>query len=315
VRAAFASNFVPIDGGGGGGRVVTEGSAIERGKELIAGVTAVTPHLRQTLGVPLLRGRDFTDTEGLTRSAVALINHSMASQLWPGQDALGRRFRLAAGENQDWFTVVGIMADFRHYPPEGDDPPDPNAYIPIDYDPTLNTGLTIRVEGDPAGITSAVREQLRLSDPLLPLFQPQTMEELRADSFWQQRLFGMMFAVFGAIALLLAAVGVYGVLSYAVSQRTQEIGVRVALGAERSHVLRLIVGHGLRLAGAGVVLGLAGAFGVTRVIASQLYNITATDPATFGGVAAFLTLVAFLASYFPARRATAVDPIVALRNE
>ena len=315
VRAAFASNLVPISGGGGGGRVIVEGQHVERGREPSAGVTAVTPQLRQTLDVALVRGRDFTEREGLTKSGVAIVNQAMATQLWPDIDPLGRRFRLAGARNPDWFTVIGIVADFRHFPPQGDAPPAPNAYIPLPYEPTLNTGLTIRVDGDPTRITSAVREQIRASDPLLPVFDVRTMEEHRERSFWQQRLFGFMFAVFGVIALLLAAVGVYGVLSYSVSQRTQEIGVRVALGAARRDVMRLVVGHGLKLAGIGVVCGLVGAAGITPVIASQLYNIGATDPLSFAGVACFLTAVAFLASYVPARRATAVDPLIALRNE
>jgi ABC-type antimicrobial peptide transport system permease subunit len=143
----------------------------------------------------------------------------------------------------------------------------------------------------------------------------QSVEELRRLSYWQYALFGSMFAGFGIVALALASIGVYGVLSYSVSQRVQEIGVRMALGAERRNVLGLIVGQGLRLAAVGIVLGLAGAFGVTRVIGTLLYNVTATDPVSFASVAGFLALVAALASYVPARRAMAVDPIVALRSE
>jgi len=146
------------------------------------------------------------------------------------------------------------------------------------------------------------------------VFGVQSMEQHRERSFWEKRLFGFMFATFGAIALLLASIGVYGVLSYSVSQRRQEIGVRVALGAERGDVLRLIVGHGLRLAAIGVVFGLAGAFATTRVIRTELYNVTPTDPVSFVGVAMFLTLVALLASYIPARRAMAVDPLIAIRD-
>jgi ABC-type antimicrobial peptide transport system permease subunit len=147
------------------------------------------------------------------------------------------------------------------------------------------------------------------------VFQVSTMEDLRQRSFWQFRLFGWMFSTFGVIALVLASIGVYGVLSYSVSQRTQEIGVRMALGAARPDVLRLILGQGLRLAAVGVGVGLLGAFGTTRFLRTVLYNVTPTDPVSFGAVAIFLTLVALVASYVPARRAMAVDPLVALRNE
>jgi len=160
-----------------------------------------------------------------------------------------------------------------------------------------------------------VRAQIRQADASVPVAQVSSMEALRQRSFWQFRLFGWMFSTFGAIALLLASIGVYGVLSYSVSQRTQEIGVRMALGAERGHVLRLVLGQGVRLAAIGVVLGLIGAFGVTRYLRTILYNVTPTDPVSFAGVAGFLTLVAIVASYVPARRAMAVDPLVALRNE
>ena len=315
VEAAFASNFVPIGGGGGGGRVLIEGRTVERGREPSIGLTAVTPHFRKTLAIDLVRGRDFTDSEGTTKSPVALINQTMARQFWPDDDPLGRRFKLTSEPDAPWLMVIGVVADFKHFPPQGDAPPEPNAYRPLPFEPTLNTGITIRVAGDPGAIVPAVREQIRASDPMLPVFEVRSMEEQRERSFWQNRLFGFMFATYGGIALLLASIGVYGVLSYSVSQRRQEIGVRVALGAERRDVLRLILGHGLRLAGIGVLFGLAGAFATTRVIRTELYNVTPTDPASFVGVAVFLTLVALLASYVPARRAMAVDPIVALRNE
>jgi ABC-type antimicrobial peptide transport system permease subunit len=187
--------------------------------------------------------------------------------------------------------------------------------VPYSFDPALNTGLTIRVASNPAQITAAVREEIRASDSTLPVFSAFTMDELRRRSYWQMRLFGWMFSTFGAIALLLAAIGVYGVLSYSVSQRTQEIGVRMALGADRGAVLRLVVAHGLKLAGIGVALGVAGAAAATQTIKTILYNVTPTDPLSFGGVILFLFGVAAAASYLPARRAMAVDPIVALRNQ
>jgi putative ABC transport system permease protein len=313
VQAAFASNFVPMGAGGGGGRVIIEGHAVDEGREPGIALMGITPHMRQTLGVALVAGRDMTDSEGSTRTPVALVNQAMASRMWPDSDPIGRRFRMT-GE-QEWFTVLGVIADFRHRQGGDSEPQGPAAYIPYPFDSTLNTGLTIRVAGDPAQITSAVREQIRQSDPSLPLFSATTVEQLRRLSYWQFALFGSMFATFGFVALVLASVGVYGVLSYSVSQRVQEIGVRVALGAERSDVLRLIVGQGMRLAGWGILGGIIGAAGVTWIIQSILYNVTPTDPVSFGGVALFLGLIAAVASYIPARRALTVDPIVALRND
>jgi putative ABC transport system permease protein len=314
VQSAFASNLVPMGGGGGGGRALIEGRTYERGKEPVITMVGVTPHLRRTMDVPLLKGRDFTDSEGTTRSGLALINEQMAKRMWPEADPVGRRFRLT-GDKAPWFTVIGVVADFRHDQGDNNEPQEPSAYVPYLYQQTLNTGVTIRVSGDPMQITPAAREQIRASDPMLPVFDVNTMEALRQLSYWQYRLFGSMFSIFGAIALGLASIGVYGVLSYSVSQRVQEIGVRLALGAERSHVLKLIVGQGLTLAAFGVVGGLIGAWGVTRFISTLLFNVTPTDPLSFVSVSVFLTLVAMFASYLPARRAMAVDPIVALRND
>ncbi|MGH9385537.1 MAG: ABC transporter permease [Vicinamibacterales bacterium] len=315
VQAAFASNFVPIDGGGGGGAAIVDGRPLPRGEEPEIGFTGVTSHLFKTIGVSLIKGRDFTDAEGMSRTPVAVINEAMAKKLWPDTDAVDRRFRLAQMQPEEWFTVIGVAPNIQQSDMDDDTPPDPVAYVPFPYGPSANTGLTIRVAANPASLTAAVREQIRASDPGIPLFAIRTMEEVRTSSFLQYRLFGQMFGIFGATALFLAAIGVYGVLSFSVSQRTQEMGVRIALGAARRDVLRLVVRQGVLLCAIGIVVGLAGAFGITRVIRTLLYNVTPTDPISFGGVALFLTAIAFLASYLPARRATTVDPIVALRNE
>jgi putative ABC transport system permease protein len=315
VQAAFASNFVPLSGGGSGGKVLVEGRTSDRGQEPSIAFIPASHGLRRTLGVALVRGRDITEAQDAAATPVALVNQTMARQLWGEDDPVGRRFRLTGDGHPDWFTIAGVIADFKHFQGDSDRPVFPTAYVPYRFDPTLNTGLTIRVAGEPAHITAAVREQIRESDPALPVFQVHTMEELRQRSFWQFRLFSWMFSVFGLIALVLASVGVYGVLSYSVSQRTQEIGVRVALGAGRRDVVRLVLGQGLRLAGGGIVLGALGALGATRVVKTILYNVTPTDPLSFAGVASFLIVVAAAASYVPARRAMAVDPIVALRNE
>jgi putative ABC transport system permease protein len=318
VTAAFASNLVPLSGGGGGGRLLIPGRTYPAGEEPFFGFTAVTPHLLETLGLVLTRGRTFTAAEGASKQPVALVNETMASRFWPNEEAIGRQFRIDDPAVTDAFTVVGVVRDFRHFEvgPGEDEAAPAHAYVSYPYGATPNTGLTIRVAaGDPAAVTSAVREAIRAVDSTLPLFAVRSMAEVKRLGSWQFGLFGWMFSAFGAVALLLAVTGVYGLLAYAVSQRTQEIGVRVALGAGQRDVMRLIVGHGLGLAAIGIVLGLIGSFGVTRVIGSLLYHITPTDPATFVGASLFIVVVALVASYLPTRRAMSVDPLVALRSE
>ena len=316
VVTAFASNFVPLDAGGGSGRAIVDGRAVPKGEEPTVLFTAVTPHLYKTMGLPLLKGRDFTDGEGAGNDTVAVINETMAKKLWPDKDAVGGRFRLVeTDEAADWFTVIGVAPDIRMFDMDDDTADFSVAYVPYRYGSFANIGITIRAASDPVGLAAAVRREIRASDPGLPIFNLRTMEDLRQAGFWQFRLFGYMFGIFGAVALFLAGVGVYGVLSFSVSQRTQEMGVRIALGASRSNVLALVVKQGVTLAAVGVVLGLIGAFAITRVIQSLLYDVTPTDPISFGGVAVFLAAIAVVASYLPARRATNVDPIIALRNE
>jgi putative ABC transport system permease protein len=315
VQAVFASDFVPFGGGGSGGTAIVEGLSVEPGPQPGVNLIAATARLRQTLGVSLARGRDISPREGFAKSPVALINETMARKLWAGTDPLGRRFRVDSADLPDWFTVVGIVADFKHFQGDGSPQVDPAAYVPYAFGPALNPGLTIRVAGAPASIVPMLREQLRLLDPALPVFQIATMEERRQRSYWQYRLIGLIFLSFGAVALTLAAMGVYGVLSYAVSQRTHEIGVRVALGAARRDVMRLIVGHGLALAGVGIALGTIAAGFATPLLRTVLYGVAPTDPLSFVMVSVFLVCVAGAASYLPARRATAIDAITAIRAE
>jgi predicted permease len=315
VEAAFASNMVPVSGGGGGGRVVVDGAPTEKGREPYIDFIGITPHFHRTLNVSV-RGRALTDAEGWSRTPVAIINESMAREHWPGKDAIGGRFRLIDNADaREWFTVVGVAPDIKHDEIGPDAEPVSSAYVPYAYQQTQNTGLTIRVAGPPAGITAPVREQIRAADPNLPVFQVRTMDDVRRLGFWQYELFGWIFGTTGLVGLLLASVGVYGVLSYAVSQRTQEIGVRVALGAANRDVLRLIVGHGVVLAAIGVVIGLVLAPVMTMFGRTLFYNVSPFDPASFLFVSLFLMAVAFLASYLPARRATRVDPLIALRGE
>jgi ABC-type antimicrobial peptide transport system permease subunit len=191
----------------------------------------------------------------------------------------------------------------------------PAVFVAYPHQEAANTGILVRVTGDPAAPASAIRQAIHAADPTLPVFSVTTMEELRQRGFWQHQLFGWMFTVFGALALLLGSAGVYGVLSYGVTLRTQEFGIRLALGATPREVLRLTVGQGVRLIAAGVVLGILGAFATTRVVASLLYDVTPTDPVSFVVVIVVLAAAGGLACYLPARRASRVDPLIALRAE
>jgi predicted permease len=309
--------MVPVSGGGGGGGLIIDGRPTESGREPGINFTGVTPGFLRTLGAEVTRGRDFTPAEGWSRAPVALISEAMAALHWPDGDPVGSRFRLASsGTSEDWFTIIGVAPDIQQDDVDPGDLPQPTAYVPYMYQQTLNTGLTIRVAaGAPAAITSSVREQIRQADPNLPVFAVRTMDEVRRIGFWQFGLFGWIFGAIGLGGLILAAIGVYGVLSYAVSQRTQEIGVRVALGASRRAVLRLIVGHGVTLAGIGIVVGVLMGLGLMPLAQSFFYNVSPFDPLSFAAVSVFLGLVAVLASWWPALRATRVDPMVALRGE
>jgi putative ABC transport system permease protein len=317
VVAATASNSIALGGGGGGGPIEVDGLPVERGKEPRIFWAGVTAHWFRALDVPIARGRDFTDAEGRDSSRVAVINQTMADRFWKGADPIGRRFRFVGDTGNTWFTVIGVTRDFvtGQIDPQ-EEQIQPSAFVPYPFMATLNTGFMVRTAStDPARVMPSIRAEVRGSDPILPVFEVQTMDELRELGYWQFGLFGRMFSIFGLIALGLAAVGVYGVISYGVAQRTHEIGVRMALGARAGDVLRLIVRQGMTLSAIGLVIGLVGAAGVTQVIGSLLFEVDPIDPLSFAGVALFLTSVAALASYIPARRAMAVDPVTALRYE
>jgi len=325
VSAAFASNMIPISGGGSGGRIEIDGRHAEPGHEPNIGLTGVTAHFYQTLGVPLARGRNFTDSEAAAavRTPVAVINEAMAKRFWPTSDPIGSRFRRVPDpdgprtvDDSGWFTIVGVAPDIKQDAINpGNSEIRPAAYIPYSYQQTLSTGFTIRVAGDPVSVVPAVRASIRASDPNLPIALVRTMDENRRLGFWEFALYGWIFGTIGVVGLLLASVGVYGVMAYSVSQRTQEIGVRVALGANRRDVMRLIVTQGLLLAGMGVGVGLVLGPTGTYFGRTQFYEVSPFDPLSFAAVSALLLLVALLASYVPALRATRVDPMVALRGE
>jgi predicted permease len=313
VESAFASNFVPISGGGGGNDVVIDGRTSVPGEDGI-GFIGATPHVFRTMGLPVIRGRDFTDSEGRSRTPVAVINETMASRFWPGREAVGGRFRMV--DQQVWFTVIGVIKAANLYGiSPGDSQPPSAAFVPYAYQQVPNLGLTIRMKSTPSSITAAVREEVRAADPNLAIFQVRTMEETRRLAYWEGGLFAWVFGTIGVTGLLLASMGVFGVLAYSVSQRSREIGVRMALGAGSRDVLRMVVGDGVLLAGIGLAIGVVLAPLGTRLAQSFFYRVSPFDPLAFIAVSLLLLLVAAAASYAPARRAARIDPLAALREQ
>ena len=264
----------------------------------------------QSLRIPLLRGRNFTDAEVLRSEKVIIISDLLAKEAFPNEDPLGHRLAMGMGD-LGFFEIVGVVGDIRHRELESE--PIPTMYMPSLRRNWMN--LVIRAQGDPGYLAAAVRAEVKGIDPDQPVASVKSMDEWLATSVSSHRYRTMLLALFALIALILASTGIYGVMAYSVAQRTHEIGVRMALGARRFDVLKLVVQQGMLLVVIGVVLGILGAVALTRVMSSVLYEITPKDPVTFVGVAIFLTAVALIACYIPARRATKVDPLVALRYE
>ncbi|MBN8247651.1 MAG: ABC transporter permease [Verrucomicrobia bacterium] len=274
----------------------------------------VTADYFNAMGIPVKSGRTFTAQEARSPAGSVVVNEMFEKQYFPGQSAVGRRIRLHPTQDRErWQTVVGVVRDVRQGGLAGDIMPE--VYSPDLEDAGGNLSFALRVTGDPAGLATAVRDAVAAVDPNQPLHSLMTMEQRLAGTTTSPRVNMALLGSFAAVALVLAVVGIYGVMSHAVTQRRREIGVRMALGAEPRTVLGLVIGGGLRLTLLGVAGGLAGAFALTRYLSSQLYSVKATDPMTFLGVAVALTAVALIACWIPARRASRVDPMVALRAE
>jgi predicted permease len=271
----------------------------------------VAPNFFETLRIPLIAGRVFTDSDRQKTTQVAIANQAMVRQFWPNQDAVGKRFHFFG--DPVLREIVGIVGNT--VVNQIGEEPQPLAYLPITQDYSPAATLQVRTARTPQAVIGTVRRQIQSLDTNLALTNVQTIEEVIGQGLWAPRMGAGLLTLFGGLALILAAVGVYGVLSYSVTQQTREIGIRVALGSNSSEVLRLVVGQGLRLAAIGLALGFAAAVVLTRAISSLLFGISAHDPLTFGVVSLVLALSAVLACYIPARRATKVDPIVALRYE
>ena len=311
-RSAGAVNVLPLSGNNVSGSFAIEGRApAPPGQKPNTNRRIVTPHYFTALGMPLLRGREFTEADSADAPPVVIINETFARRFFPGEDPLGKRVR--RGGADPWMTIVGMVKDVRHRGLDLDARPE--MYIPYPQLPEATMTLVLRTEGEPGRLVSAVRKEVSALDQDLPVGGIRQVAEVVADSLATRRLAMLLFGSFALVALVLSAVGISGVMAYSVTRRRHEIGVRMALGARPGDVLRLVVGQGSKLLLTGVAIGLVAAVALTRVMTSLLFGVTTTDPTTFAGVTVLLAAVALLACYIPARRATKVDPMAALRYE
>ncbi len=311
VRAATLGSTVPLFAGGFARTVFLEGQdATDRRAGKLVQITIASPHYLETLGIPLVRGRALSDIDQPNTPSAVVINETMAKRFWPDQDPIGRRFKFFGQSN--FQQVVGVAADSK-YNFIGEDP---TPYIYQATTQVYQPQLSLFVKAArPEAVLGTVRGEVQQLDRTLPLQNVYTLNEIFGQSLWAPRMAASLLAIFAGLSLVLAVIGIYGVMAYSVSQRTRELGIRMALGASRSDVVRLVVKHGLRLTIAGVAIGLVTAFALSRLIASLLLNVSPTDVLTFAVVPVVLGLAALGASYLPALRATRIDPMIALRYE
>lgn len=308
VVAAGATNNLPLTGGGGYTKVYVEGQEDTKPKEVMAGIQLATPDYFRAMGVSLLSGRDFTPQD---KDFVLVVNDTTAKKFWPGENALGKRIRFQP--NGNWATVVGVVADIKALGLTAE--PRTEMFLPVGEN-TFRTGfVVVRTNAGTEAMIPSLRAAVLAIDKDMAVFNIKTLETLVSESIAQPRFNMVLLAIFAGLALILAAVGIYGVMSYSVTQRTQELGVRMALGAQRRDIFSLVLKQGIILALIGVAIGLAGAIGLSKVLGSVLYGISATDPVTLISVAVIMVAVALMACFFPARKATKVDPLTAMRYE
>ena len=316
VTAAGATNMIPLDGNGTDRLIEIEGYEPRDEADMPdAQNRQATPGWFAAMGIPLLRGRFIERSDDDKAPRVLVVNEAFTKQYFPNGDAIGKRIRLGKLTSEfPWGAIVGVVGDVRGFALE--EPPLPTMYWPVaQVRATPSLAIVVRTQNDPAALASAVRDAIGEIDRAQPIYDMQTLDQLVGKSLDQRRFTLTLMVLFGVIALVLSSIGIYGVMAFAVTQRTQEIGIRMALGASAIDVLKMVVGSGMFLALIGVGVGLIGAFALTRLMASLLFGVSPTDLVTFGFVTAGLLVVALLACYIPARRATKVDPLVALRYE
>jgi putative ABC transport system permease protein len=315
VTKVGASNGIPLSGAGGSGTTTIDNPAFpdDRGTPE-ADQRIVTLGYFEAMGMTLLSGRVFDERDSSTGQPVAIIDETMARTFWPNEDAIGKRLKRGGRQStQPWLTIVGVVRHVRYRTLE--EPSRVQLYMPHAQVPTTGMSLAIKTEVDPRTLSNSIQREVIAVDREQPVWAIRTMDELMATSVMRRQLIMTLLTLFAGIALTLAAVGIYGVISYWVTQRSHEIGIRVAIGASRLDVLKMVLGQSMSVVLIGVAIGLAGAAVLSRVMGTLLYNVSTTDAATFAGYSGALILVGLLASYLPARRATKIDPVTMLRQQ
>jgi predicted permease len=314
VKSAGATNYLPLSGFWGTSSFLLRGQApLKEGQAPEADNRLITPGYLRTMGLPLLRGRNFTDADREGGLHVAMINQTMAKRFFGGKDPVGEELNLGSWDKPDWWEIVGVTGDVKAF--GQDQPTHADIYRPFDQLPFPLVAFTLRTETDPASTVKAAEQALWSVDPSLPILKTIPMDSLASQTLAIRRASSTLISAFAVLALVLACIGIYGVMAYAVAQRRQEIGVRMALGARRGDVLRMMMGLGGRLTLLGVVIGLVGAFALTRLMASLLFEVNPMNPLIFSTASVVLVAVAMGASYLPARNAAFIDPMCALRTE
>jgi predicted permease len=309
VQSVSLASALPVSAGGSRMERPANGTKPAVGEYVSIDIVTVSPRFFETTGLPLLRGRDFRLIDTDKSAKVTIVNETMAKKFWPGTDPVGRSFN----DGLTTFEVVGVAGDTKYRNLR--EAPRLAMYEPLaqGYRPSMN--LLVRIAGDPVTAAPAIQTRLHELEPALTIFNIRTLYEHVGRSLYVERMESLLLIFFGFLALLLTAIGIYGVVAYSVAQRTREVGIRMALGAQKRDVLKLILVKGLVLVAWGTGFGLIGCYWLSRLVSNQLYGVSPNDPATLATVAALLIAVATLASYLPARRATKVDPLVALRYE
>jgi putative ABC transport system permease protein len=314
VESAATINHLPLDGSNSTYSLLVEGKPeLPPHERIDISHRSISSRYFETMDIPVIQGRGFTEQYTAKTTLVIILNNHLAGLLFPGEDPVGKRVRFPGpAERRPWMLIVGVSGDVKHTLGE---PVKPEMYIPRMQDPWSSGVLVVRTKSDPMALAAAVRGEVQAIDKDQPVYEVMTMEQVRARGVMIQRFSVTLLGVFAALALVLAGVGIYGVMSYSVSRRTHEIGIRMALGARQGDVLRMVLRQALKLTLSGVAIGLGAAFALTRFMSSLLFGVSPTDPVIFVSISLLLIAVSLFASFVPARKAIKVDPMIALRYE